>query len=247
MTARSQLITPRVLDAARLGEPERRELYALFERYYECTDYARFCADLAGKSHVLVLRDETEVLRGFSTLALYEREHEGEALRVLFSGDTVVDEADWGQQVLAFAWLRLAGGIYARSATPLYWLLISKGHRTYRYLSAFSRIYFPSPSCPTPLRVAALMRFLAHDRFGDAFDDAAGVLRFPDARGQLRERYAEVPSAHRRLEEVEYFLARNPGYAQGDELVCLCELRPDNLKPMARRAFVAGSRHPGQA
>lgn len=243
MNARSQLITPQVLEVAQLGEPARRELYALFERYYESTDYGRFCADLSGKSHVLMLRDETDMLRGFSTLALYAREFEDRRLRVLFSGDTVVDEADWGQQALAFAWLRLAGGIHAREpGTPLYWLLISKGHRTYRYLSAFSRSYFPCAACATPARMSALLRFLARDRFGDAFDEAAGVLRFPESRGHLRARYAEVSTTHQRLKEVEYFLARNPGYARGDELVCLCELRPDNLRPMARRAFLAAGR-----
>jgi hypothetical protein len=240
MNVRSQHVTPLALDVAALRDAERREMFALYERYYEGTSYARFAADLADKSRVLVLRDESGALCGFSTLASYEREFNGQRLGVLFSGDTVVDERHWGQQALAFAWLRLAGEMKSqRPAMPLYWFLISKGHRTYRYLSAFSREFHPAPDRATPVGTAGLMAFLARDRFGDAYDERTGVLRFPRSLGQLRGAYAAVPPAHRRLPEVAFFLERNPGYARGDELVCLCELRADNLRPMARRAFQA--------
>jgi hypothetical protein len=42
--------------------------------------------------------------------------------------------------------------------------------------------------------------------------------------------------------EVRFFLAANPGYVRGDELLCLCRLAPDNLTPIARRAFEQGMR-----
>lgn len=241
MNARSQHVTPLALDIAALGEAERRGMFSLFERYYGGTSYARFAADLADKSRVLVLRDESGALCGFSTLAVYERVFRGETVRVIFSGDTVVDERHWGQQALAFAWLRLAGEVKSEQPdTPLYWFLISKGHRTYRYLSAFSREFHPAPGRPTPARIAELMAFLARERFGAAYDAAAGVLRFPESLGHLRDGYAEVPEAHRRLPEVAFFLERNPGYARGEELVCLCELSEANLQPIARRAFRVG-------
>jgi|SRR5438552_1583154 len=240
MNAIRQRVTPFAFDVAALSEGERREMFSLFERYYESTSYGRFAADLADKSRVLVLRDESGVLCGFSTLYVYERVFAGETVRVLFSGDTVVDERHWGQQALAFAWLRLAGEVKSeRPQHRLYWFLISKGHRTYRYLSVFSREFYPAPGRITPPRIAELMAFLARDRFGDAYDESAGVLRFPQSRGHLRSAYAAVPEAHRRLPEVEFFLKRNPGYARGEELVCLCELAAENLQPMARRAFRA--------
>lgn len=241
MNARSQHVIPQALDLAALGEAERREMFALYERYYAATSYARFSADLADKGRVLLLRDEAGALCGFSTVAVYEREFRGARVRVIFSGDTVVDERHWGQQALAFAWLRLAGEIKAQAPqAPLYWFLISKGHRTYRYLSAFSREFYPAPGRQTPAPVGELMAFLARERFGDAYDAASGVLRFPESLGHLRAAYAAVPEPHRRLPEVDFFLARNPGYARGEELVCLCELDEANLKPIARRAFRAG-------
>lgn len=243
MNARSSLTAPRTLEVAALGESERRAMFALYERYYAGTSWALFSADLAAKDLVIVLRDESGTLKGFSTLSIYQRTFEGAPVRVMFSGDTVVDERQWGQQALAFMWLRLAGAIKARHpATPLYWLLISKGHRTYRYLPAFSRVFIPSPDDAERGPLYALRDFLARDRFGVNYDADAGVVRFPESRGHLRASYGGVPAAHRRLPAVDFFLRHNPGYACGDELVCLCELAPDCLKPIARRAFLAGMR-----
>ena len=238
MNARSQLTTPQIVDAGSLDDALRQQMFDLYERYYASTSRSRFETDLADKDRVLLLRDEAGALQGFSTLAVYQRMFGGRAIRVIFSGDTVVDERHWGQQALALSWLRLAGEIKMEQPdTPLYWLLISKGHRTYRYLSAFSREFYPSPDHATPPQARALMDYLAQDRFGSAYDAADGVLRFPQSLGHLRESYAQIPEQHLRLPAVEFFLKRNPGYAQGDELVCLCELSAGNLQPIARRAF----------
>ena len=241
MNARSHLIAPKIYRVAQLDGAVRKKMYDLYERYYGNTDFSRFSSDLANKDFVLLLFDETESLQGFSALTVYERQFEGREIRVVFSGDTVVDERHWGQQALALSWLRLAGQIKAeKPEQPLYWLLISKGHRTYRYLSAFSHDFYPAPDRTTPHQTLELMHFLARDRFGEAYDPVAGILRFPQSLGNLRAEYAQIPQAHLRLRVVEFFLERNPGYANGEELVCLCELSATNLRPIARRAFLAG-------
>lgn len=242
MNARSSLTSPEALEVAAIGEADRRAMYALYRRYYDASSWRLFAADLAAKDYALILRDEAGAVQGFSTLAVYRRTFAGHPVRVIFSGDTIVEERHWGQQALAFAWLRLAGRIKAAQPhLPLYWLLISKGHRTYRYLPAFSRAFHPSPDAARDAGLAPLRDFLARDRFGDAYDAAAGVVRFAESRGHLRAEYAQVPDAHRRLPEVAFFLARNPGYAHGDELVCVCELCADTLRPIARHAFLAGA------
>ena len=243
MNARSSLTTPQTLDVARLAEDERRAMYALYERYYDGLVVGAVRARPRGQGPRRRAARRNRRAAGFSTLAVYERTFEGAPVRVLFSGDTVVDESHWGQQALAFAWLRLAGALKAEQpGVPLYWLLISKGHRTYRYLPAFSRAFHPSPDDAGAGPLRALKDFLARDRFGADYDAATGVVRFPESRGHLRAPYADVPEAHLRLPEVAFFLAANPGYAQGDELVCVCELAEDRLQPIARRAFVAGAR-----
>jgi hypothetical protein len=131
----------------------------------------------------------------------------------------------------------------AAPAVPLYWFLICKGHRTYRYLGAFARRYLPRPDVRADIGDAAdaaaqdLLDHLATERYGHAYDPAAGILSFDVPQGRLAPELARVPDAHRRIGSVAYFLQRNPGYAGGDELVCLCELSASNLRPLARRLF----------
>jgi hypothetical protein len=232
----------KLIAIAELTEAEKRAMFALYRRHFDAADAERFDADLADKDQVLQIHDAHGMLCGFSTIALYTRVFEGQALRVLFSGDTIVDEASWGQQALAFAFVRLAGKLQAAAPEPLYWLLISKGHRTYRYLSAFSLDYDPSPEHPTSADRQRLMAFLAHDRFGSAYDAERGVVRYAQSHGHLRADLAEVPAIHAHLPEVAYFLERNPGFSRGEELVCLCAIHADNLRPMARRAFLSAQR-----
>jgi hypothetical protein len=81
------------------------------------------------------------------------------------------------------------------------------------------------------------MNQLARERFGDAFDDAQGVIRYSDSHGHLAEPFAEANEREASREDVSFFLRRNSGYRRGDELVCLCELSAENLRPLARRLF----------
>jgi hypothetical protein len=214
--------------------------------HYDAVDYATFSVDLADKDQVILLRDADATLCGFTTLKRYRLDHPAahDPIRVLFSGDTVIDRRHWGSQVLAFAWIELAGQEKGRHpAEPLFWFLISKGPRTYRYLSAFSRSYWPHHALPTPCDVSALMHSLAVQRFGADYYPDRGVVHFPASRGHLRHELSAVGAADLRRPEVQFFLRANPGYVHGDELVCLTELSSGNLKPLARRVFEKGLRH----
>lgn len=228
-----------VRERAALNDADIARMYEIYAAYYDGTSFALFADDLAAKSHVIELTADG-TLQGFSTLALLPFEHRGEANLALFSGDTIIDAAHWGEQALVAAFCRFAGQLRQHHAKPLYWLLISKGYRTYRYLSLFARDYYPQHGASTPRAMQERLDTLAWRKFGDAFDSGTGVVRFPQSRGHLKPAWADVRDHLRTHEVVRFFLARNPGYAGGDELVCLTELAADNLRSFARRAFVAG-------
>ena len=219
----------------------RESMFGLYHRYYEATSQERFLTDLSTKDEVLVLFDRTDVIRGFSTLRRVECEWKRHRCRVIFSGDTIVHHRFWGEQSLAFTWIRRAGAIKAEHPEePLFWLLIVKGHRTYRYLQAFSRRYYPHWQLDTPADVQALMDRLGSHLFGHGYHADRGIVSFPVSRGQLRPEWTEPPNEVMSRPEVRFFLHRNPGFREGDELLCLTELSPENLRPMARRLFEAG-------
>ncbi len=228
-----------VRDRAALSDDDVARMFALYATYYDGTNCALFAADLAGKSHVIELMADG-VLVGFSTLAVLPFEHRGTANLALFSGDTIIDQAHWGEQALVAAFCRYAGRLRAQRDVPLYWLLISKGYRTYRYLSLFARSYYPQHAASTPASMQERLHALAQRKFGAAYDATTGVVRFPQSRGHLKPAWADVRDHLRTHDVVRFFLDRNPGYASGDELVCLTELAAANLRSFARRAFIAG-------
>ena len=218
-------------------------MFELYDSYYDASSRALFEADLGNKHFVVMLREPSGALAGFSTLAVLEAEVEDRRLRAIYSGDTIIDHAHWGTQALAFTWIRFAGAIKAWAPQlPLYWFLIVKGHRTYRYLSAFSIDFHPHWQAPTPAPARAIMDALAARRFGDAYDPARGVVSFTQSRGHLRSEWALVEAAEAARPDVAFFLGSNPGYRHGDELVCLTELCSGNLRPLARRVFEQGLR-----
>jgi len=228
-------------------------MYAIYSHYYAATARKRFSQDLMAKTHVVLLRDDTGVLRGFSTLEQYLKTIESideampgggsdnHTVQVMFSGDTIIEHDFWGQQALPMAWIEQAGRFKAMHPdTPLYWFLIVKGYRTYRYLSAFSHRYYPHPVDSTPRDTQNLLNGLAGSRFGHAYCPTSGCIVFPESKGHLAEDWVDVPDRLRNKPEVSYFLQRNPEYYKGHELACITELSVDNLSRRARQAFERG-------
>ena len=128
----------------------------------------------------------------------------------------------------------------AQPGVPLYWFLISKGYRTYRYLSVYARRYYPHHAESTPATQQRLLDAMARHKFREAYDPATGLIRFAQSQGHLRPALAGVRDGLLERPEVRFFLARNPRYGEGDELACMTELRLDNLRSHAQRAFAAG-------
>ena len=219
------------------------QMYDLYATYYDASSPSLFEKDLGDKDWVVVLRDESGMLAGFSSLSVVDATVDGRSLRAVYSGDTIIERAHWGTQALAFTWLRFAGAIKAQAPDrPLYWFLIVKGHRTYRYLSAFSVDFYPHWQMPTPPWARAIMRELAYQRFDEDYDSKRGIVSFERSRGHLRPMWATVEPEEAARPDVAFFLRSNPGYTQGDELVCLTELSCSNLRPLARRVFAQGLR-----
>ncbi len=217
------------------------QMYALFERYYDAVDFEMFRADLAEKDFVVLLTDHFHQVRGFSTLAVIKTQFEGQPVRALFSGDTIVDHLFWGEQTLPQAWCKLAGQIKSEAPhTPLYWFLIVKGQKTFRFMTLFSKLHYPSWRHPTPLPIKALMNHLGKMKFPENYDPESGLVRFPQSKGHLKTDFAFVREGVRLKPDVKFFLDKNPHYYRGDELLCLTELSLENMRSIARRSFEQG-------
>ena len=219
-----------------LAGAEIREMFALFQACYEGATDALFRRDLNEKQWVILLRDgETQAIQGFSTLAAYETVCHGQRLGVIYSGDTIIHPAYWGTPELPRAWIKTVLNIGQQLPKPLYWLLISSGYKTYRFLTVFFKEFYPRYDRPTPPNIRALMRHLAGERFGTDYDPERGIVRFARGATPLRPGVAELSDKRLQDPQVAFFVAQNPGHAQGDELVCLAHLHPDNFTAAGRR------------
>ena len=230
-----------IADVSAVDDATRAAMFDLYERYYSGARRPAFERDLADKSQVLLLRNAAGAVSGFSTVKSWVASVGTMRLRVIYSGDTVIDRTHWGTQALPFRWLENAGAIKAMDPrTPLYWLLITKGHRTYRYMSAFARTFYPTWRAETPPQMQLLMETVGHQTFGDRFDRAAGIVRHDQDGAALRGEHAGLDGRQAANREIAFFTQRNPGHGDGDELLCMCELSEDNLRPMARKQFLRG-------
>ncbi len=126
-----------------LQESKLQAMCQIYLAHYDSSDQSLFRSDLEGKSEALLIFKNHELV-GFTLCKHYREIWRKRPIQIIYSGDTVIDRAHWGQQALAFSWITRAGQIKRLEPDiPLYWFLIVKGHRTYRYLPTFSRSFHP--------------------------------------------------------------------------------------------------------
>lgn len=221
-----------------LTTAQKGEMYALLDRHFGGVTAEQFARDLAEKNLAILLR-RAGALVGFTTQLAYSAQLEGEPVNVIYSGDTIVAPEAWGSTALPRAWV---AGVEALRATlpagKCYWLLLTSGFRTYRFLPVFWREFYPCFDRPTPPGMQGLLDRLAADKFGGQFHPATGVVSFENPQ-RLRAGLDQVPAGRELDPHIQFFLARNPGHTRGDELVCLTELCRENLTAAGRRMMPA--------
>lgn len=219
---------------AELSVAQMDAMFQLLAQHFDGVTREQFARDLSEKNLALLLQRGHRLV-GFSTQLAYTTNFEGEPVNVIYSGDTIVAPEAWGTTALPRAWV---AGVQALRATlprgRCFWLLLTSGFRTYRFLPVFWREFFPRFNLPTPPDIKRLLFQLAQERFGAQFDSVAGVVRFTCPQ-RLCAGLEKIPPGRERDPHTLFFLARNPWHTNGDELACITELCPENLTAAGRR------------
>lgn len=220
----------------------RDEMFDLFTAYYDAVSRSIFEEDLSNKDLVILLRGADRTLVGFTTLSIHEMNFRSRRICYVYSGDTIMDFNYWGPGHLLRSWFRVVGSIRAQHPqAKLYWMLLVKGHRTYRILNSFFRYYVPRVAQQPDPDLIELRDEICKKKFGEHFDSSTGLITFPSSRGHLiRQLQDEEASANR--PPVSEFMKLNPYSGQGVELACIAELDEDNLKSYAKVEFGRGMR-----
>ena len=178
---------------ADLSKLDIQSMFRVFSENFNGATMETFECDLSSKNWVILLRDSaTHEIEGFSTLALYETTFNNQPLSVVYSGDTIIRREYWGTPQLPSTWIKTVLEKSANMIQPLYWLLISSGYKTYRFLTVFYKEFYPRYDALTPPDIQSLMEHLATQRFGPDYHCEEGVVRFRDGATPLREGVAEV-------------------------------------------------------
>ena len=224
-----------IVARAELSACDLDAMYALMVRHYDGVERGKFLADLAEKDGALLLRGDDGSIRGFSSYRLLAGTAPTGGYRALFSGDTIVDARAWGSMVTLRTLGTLFGRLLAVPGDPLYWLLLSKGIRTYLLLPLMFRRFCPGGGPSGGSIEHSVLEHLARERFGAAFCAATSVVRPAAPADRLKPEWARVSPARLADPDVRFFMSRNPGHVVGDELVSIARIAHDNLTDAGQR------------
>lgn len=231
-----------LISTEELSHLDVKDMFILLNKHFSGVKRDVFNNDLDSKNWVILIKDEeTNELKGFSTLLMYETIFKGETISIVFSGDTIVDPSAWSSSALSTSWISSINKLrreYCKG--KLYWLLISGGYRTYRFLPLFWKEFYPRYNTPTPEHICQLMQDLAVKRFGENYDIKTGIVSFPHPH-VLRDGLRGIPVERLRDPHIKFFQTLNPGHINGDELVCFTEICEDNLTRAGRRVWFSST------
>ncbi|HUS34521.1 MAG TPA: hypothetical protein VM680_04135 [Verrucomicrobiae bacterium] len=230
----------RIVARGELSQALRAQMFQLLCGHFTNVSAEQFSRDLAEKQMAIRLERAGELV-GFSTLRAFTTQCGGEEVNLIYSGDTIVTPSAWGSMALPRAWV--AGVEELKATLPprrCFWLLLTSGFRTYRFLPVFWREFFPRFDAVTPADAQQRLDQFANELFGPQFDAANGIVRFQQPQ-MLRNDLQQIPAGRESDPHVAFFLSRNPGFVHGDELVTITEISDENLTAAGKRIVRANA------
>lgn len=222
-TAPAEKVFARYRDIDRLAPADIRRMYEIFRQYYGNTDLDTFLADMSRKTGVFMIRRRSDrEIVGYSTVALMDLTLQGRKVKGVFSGDTIIEREYWGSRALVFSFfLYLVRVILRYPTTPVFWLLISKGYKTYLLLANNFFRFYPHPEGQYT-EYESLVQEYADKLFPNCFDAERKVLDFGESYQFLIGDVAPITEEMRnRYPRIAFFEQCNPDWQKGNELPCV--------------------------
>ncbi len=231
------MLKGRVYRLDEITQSDINSMYELMAMYYDNLKKENFISDLEKKSRLIILKDNDNQIKGFTTIVLYDATIENIKIKLLFSGDTIIHKDYWSNNDLAQVWIKNALELKKGFDEKLYWLLISKGYKTYKYLSAFYKEFYPKYDKQTPNFEQKIIDFFGEKFYSKYYDKKTGIIKMNKTKDYLKEEYSKIPKEKLTDKNIEFFVHKNPLYYKGNELVCVAELDENNLNKAGKRVL----------
>lgn len=208
-----------------------RQMYDLYAQYYENTSLEVFLKDLSNKSGVIMVeRTADDRMVGFSTQTFFDLNVDGKRVRGIFSGDTVIEKAYWGNNALANTFYRrLIIERLKRPFVPFYWFLISKGYKTYLLMTNNFYNYYPNVNGKDE-KYKRITQAYCSTLFPEAFDSKNMLLDSGQDYVRLKEAVADItPELKAANPHIDFFDKVNPSWRRGTEVPCLAACDYESL------------------
>ena len=215
---------------------EKKQMYAILSKYFLGTSYDEFVDDLSQKEVAIFIEEEGQIL-GFSTLVCSEVQVGGKAVPVIFSGDTIVEKAYRNSSGLGIEVANYFDMVRERfEERTVYYLLTTKGWRTYKVLPFFFNAFYPRVEVETPLKIKNIMKSFCQKKYGDRYDEKRGLIVAEGNPQRLRsENLYDSAYPKRASSDIDFFFEQNPNYLDGTELVCLASIDEANITKRFKR------------
>ena len=210
---------------------EIKRMYDIYQKYYANTRYEIFERDFLEKTGVFfIIEPKNKQIVGFSTVMERDFVVNGKARHAFFSGDTIIEQAYWGNRALTRAMYRYIVSFKLRyPLTPIYWILISKGFKTYLLLANNYYSYYPHYGEKNS-HLQDYVDSYCRQYFAEYYDKASGLLNFGEDYQPLKADVAPITTDLREKNtKIAFFEDKNPTWAEGTELPCIGELRWSDL------------------
>ena len=217
-----------------ISQERRREMFRIMTNYYDNISWDKFIIDLEEKDEVILLINKTDEVKGFTTVRIKEYVIEGEPIKIIFSGDTIVKRKYRNQFDLHKVWANFIFHLvfHEFSDFKVYWLLLTKGYKTYRFLPLYFKTFYPKYNSSIPEFEKSIIDHYGEENYPGTYDSQQGIIYNHDnSNYYLKDEEAEIPEKRKSDPHIRFFAQQNPGYTRGDELVCITELSRDNLRP----------------
>lgn len=227
----------KVVPISELCEQDTQIMFGLMDEFYDHMRPELFMQDLQNKDFCVLLYDEQDQIKGFSTQKMLRVPVDGRTVHGVFSGDTIIHKSCWGSLELFKVSIQFLVE-YGKQYEEFYWFLISKGYKTYKILTTFFGEFYPTCEAQTPLGAKRIMNAYGTLLYPEEYDSTNGVIRYKAIKDSLKAGVADITDTTRRDKHVAFFAHANPGYVKGEDLACLTQLSESNLTPFARKRLL---------